>query len=92
MRGYRRGSFRGEGSLLFSAEYRYPVWDTWNAFLFWDEGQVFDRYGDLDPGGFEHSYGAGISVRTERAFLFGLRIARSDEEEALAGFSLEKEF
>ena len=92
LRGYRRGFFRGEGSLLFSAEYRYPVWDTWNAFLFWDEGQVFDKYGDLDPGGFEYSYGAGISVRTERAFLFGLRIARSDEEEALAGFSLEKEF
>ena len=92
LRGYRRGFFRGEGSLLFSAEYRYPVWDTWNALLFWEEGQVFDKYGDLEPGRFEYSFGAGLSVRTERAFLFGVRIARSEEEKALAGLSLEKEF
>ena len=92
LRGYRRGSFRGEGSLLLSAEYRYPIWDTWNAFLFWDEGQAFDQYEDLGLNQLEYSYGAGISVRTERAFLFGLRIARSEEEEALVGLSLEKEF
>ena len=92
LRGYRRGFFRGVGSLLLSAEYRYPIWDTWNAFLFLEEGQVFDRYGDIEPGRFEYSYGAGISVRTERAFLFGVRIARSRQEKALTGFSLEKEF
>ncbi len=92
LRGYRRGSFRGQGSLLLGAEYRYPIWDTWNAFLFWEEGQVFERYGDLEAGRFEYSFGAGLSVRTERAFLFGLRIGRSEEEKALTGFSLEKEF
>lgn len=92
LRGYRRGFFRGAGSLLLSAEYRYPIWDTWNALLFWEEGQVFDRYGDIEPGGFEYSCGAGISVRTERSFLFGVRIARSRQEKALTGFSLEKEF
>ncbi len=92
LRGYRRGFFRDKGSLLLSAEYRYPIWDTWNAFLFWEEGQVFERYGDLEAGRFEYSFGAGISVRTERAFLFGVRIARSEQEKALTGFSLEKEF
>ena len=70
--GTRRGFFRGEGSLLLSAEYRYPVWDTWNAFLFWDEGQVFDAYDALEMDRFEYSCGAGISVRTERAFLCGV--------------------
>ena len=92
LRGYRRGFFRDKGSLLLSAEYRYPIWDTWNAFLFWEEGQVFDSYGDLEAGRFEYGFGAGISVRTERALLFGVRIARSQEEKALTGFSLEKEF
>ena len=92
LRGYRRGFFRGEGSLLLSAEYRYPIWDTWNAFLFWDEGQVFDAYDALGVDQFEYSYGAGISVRTERAFLCGVRIARSEAEAGLVGFSLEKEF
>lgn len=92
LRGYRRGFFRDRGSLLLSAEYRYPIRDTWNAFLFWEEGQVFDTYGDLEAARFEYSFGAGISVRTEGAFLFGLRIARSEREKALTGFSLEKEF
>ena len=92
LRGYKRGFFRGLGSLLFSAEYRYPIWDTWNAFLFVDEGQVFEKYGDLEPAAFKYSFGGGISVRTERAFLFGLRVARSEEEKALVGLSLEKEF
>ena len=92
LRGYKRGFFRGQGSLLFSAEYRYPIWDTWNAFLFVDEGQVFETYGDLEPAAFKYSFGGGISVRTERAFLFGLRVARSEEEKALVGLSLEKDF
>ena len=91
LRGYKRGFFRDQGSLLLSAEYRYPIWDTWNAFLFWDEGQVFSEYGALEMDRFEYSYGAGLSLRTERAFLLGVRIARSDEEAALVGFSLEKE-
>ena len=43
LRGYKRGSFRGEGSLLLSAEYRYPIWDTWNAFLFWGRGPGLQR-------------------------------------------------
>ena len=92
LRGYKRGFFRGQGSLLLSAEYRYPTWDTWNAFLFWDEGQVFSEYGALGRDRFEYSYGAGISLRTERALLLGVCIARSTEEAGLVGFSLEKEF
>ena len=92
LRGYKRGHFRDQGSLLFSAEYRYPIWDTWNALLFWDQGQVFGEYGALETDRFEYSYGAGLSLRTERAFLLGLHLARSEEEKALAGVSLEREF
>jgi len=92
MRGYKRGSFRGEGALLFSAEYRYPIWDTWNAFLFWDEGQVFDEYDQIETEEFHSCFGAGISIRTEEAFLVSFRIGHSEEEKALVGFSLEQEF
>ncbi len=92
LRGYKRGHFRDRGSLLLSAEYRYPIWDTWNAFLFWDQGQVFGEYGALEMDRFDYSYGAGLSLRTERAFLLGLHLARSEEERALAGVSLEREF
>ena len=92
LRGYKRGSFRGEGALLLSAEYRWPIWDTWNAFLFWDEGQVFDKYDEIDSEGFRSSFGGGISLRTEEAFLLGLRVGHSKAVDLLWGFSLEKEF
>jgi len=92
LRGYERGNFRGEGALLLAAEYRYPVWDSWNAFFFFEEGQIFDEYGDLEVGAFHSCYGAGLSLRTEQAFLLGLRIAHSAQEDLLAGFSLEQEF
>ena len=92
LRGYKRGSLRGEGTLLLSIEYRWPIWDTWNAFLFHEEGQMFDEYGDIDPGEFNSSFGAGVSLRTAEAFLISARIAHSAEETALLGFSLEQEF
>ena len=79
-------SLRGAGALLLSAEYRYPIWDTWNAYLFWDEGQIFDEYGDIETDGFRTSYGAGISLRTEQAFLIGLSLAHSADQ----GLQIEK--
>ena len=91
-RGYERGFFRGEGALLLSAEYRWPIWDTWDAYLFWDEGQVFDQYDDIKTDRFHSSFGAGLSIRTEQAFILGLRIGHSAQENALTGFSLEREF
>ena len=92
LRGYRRGALRGEGGLLLSAEYRWPIWDTWSAYLFFDEGQVFDRYGDIEMGEFLSSYGGGINLRTAETFLIGLRIGHSAAEDALVGFTLEQEF
>jgi len=92
LRGYRRGALRGEGGLLLSAEYRWPIWDTWSAYLFWDEGQVFDRYGDIEGRSFLSSWGGGINLRTAEAFLIGVRIGHSKAEDALVGFTLEQEF
>ncbi len=92
LRGYHRGSLRGQGALLLSAEYRYPIWDTWNAFLFWDEGQVFDEYGQVAADRFRTAYGAGVVLRTSRALLLSLRVGHSAQEKALTGFSLEQEF
>lgn len=92
LRGYHRGGLRGEGALLLSGEYRYPIWDTWNAFLFWDEGQVFDEYGQVELDRFHTSWGGGVVLRTEQAFLVSLRLGHSAVERALVGFSLEQEF
>jgi len=92
LRGYERGAFRGEGVLLLSAEYRYPIWDTWHAYLFWDEGQIFNKYDEVEVGRFRSSFGGGVNLRTEEAFLIGFRIGHSKERKALVGVSLEQEF
>jgi hypothetical protein len=68
------------------------VWDTWNASLFWEEGQVFDDFGDLEADGFGSSVGVGLTLRTSTAFLLGLRLAHSARAKALFGFALEQEF
>ncbi|MFT5085711.1 MAG: hypothetical protein ACI8PG_000057 [Planctomycetota bacterium] len=92
LRGYRRGDFRGEGALLLSAEYRWPIWDSWSAYLFLDEGQVFDEFGEIEAGELHSSWGGGINIRTAEAYLIGLRIGHSSAENALIGFTLEQEF
>lgn len=92
LRGYKRGTFRGEGALLLAAEYRWPVWDTWNASLFWEEGHVFDDFDDIQSDTFASSVGIGLTMRSERAYLLGLRLAHSARNDVLLGFSLEHEF
>lgn len=96
LRGYERGYFRNHGSMLFSAEYRYPIWDYFFAFLFLDEGQSFFNYDDLDwkfgGDGFLYSYGAGITIGFGPQFLGKLQFARSKEEALLVGFVIEHEF
>ena len=92
LRGYERGALYGQGSLLAAVEYRYPIWDTWNAFLFHEEGQVFDEYGDIGTDRFVSSTGGGVSLRSQAGLLLGLRLAHSADKDLLAGFTLEQEF
>ena len=91
-RGYRRGHFRGQGALQFNVEYRYPIWDTWNAFLFWDEGHIFDHYDKIGWDGFRSSWGAGIAFRTEIGLLGKFQVGHSEAENALFGFTVEQAF
>ena len=91
-RGYRRGFFRGEGSLLLNLEYRYPIWDTWNAYIFWEEGQIFDNYDQIEMDRFHTSWGGGISIRTETALLGKVFVAHSDFNKVRIGFSMGLDF
>ena len=92
MRGYERGYFRGQGAIEINIEYRYPIWDTWNAFLFWDEGQIFDHYADLKWTGFRSSWGGGIAFRTEVGLLGKVKIGHSAVEKTLIGFTFKQAF
>ena len=91
-RGYRRGYFRGQGALLFNLEYRWPIWDTWNAFVFWDESQSFDHFDNVTSSGFATSVGGGIAFRTEIGLLGKLQVGHSAQNDALIGFTVGGDF
>ncbi|MCZ6632981.1 MAG: BamA/TamA family outer membrane protein, partial [bacterium] len=91
-RGYRRGFFRGQGGMIFNVEYRYPIWDTWNVFLFWDEGQIFDHFDQLAWDRFQTAWGGGISFRTQVGLLGKFQAGHSAAEKLLVGFAITQEF
>jgi outer membrane translocation and assembly module TamA len=91
LRGYERNRFRDTGSLLFNIEYRYAIWDTWNAVLFLDEGQVFNRVGELRLNRFRYAVGTGIHFRTRRSFILRIEVGWSPEK-VRPLFQLEKLF
>ncbi len=92
LRGFDRGAFRGIGTLLLSAEYRWPIWDTWSAFLYLDEGQVFNEYGDIEMDNFEYTVGMGLALWTERNFICRTTVSYSEAEPFLLGFSISQGF
>jgi hypothetical protein len=92
LRGYERGSFREHGALLFSVEYRYPIWDYWHAFLFLDEGQVYRKNDQILLDRFEYAAGIGISFRIAFMYLGQLQIAHTEEDDVHVGFSFAHVF
>ena len=62
LRGFRHHRFQDEGSLVLTAEYRYPVWDVLDAALFVDAGQVFPDITAIGADRFHWSYGGGLQV------------------------------
>lgn len=80
LRGFDQNRFRGRGLLLFNFEYRFPVWDTWDAVIFVDEGQVYDDLDDIALNRFHTSVGTGLRFMTPTGFLMRVEVARSSEQ------------
>lgn len=79
LRGFAHNRFRATGTLLFNLEYRYPIYDFWDAVIFLDEGQLFDQFSDLRLDGFHWSAGFGVRIMTSSIFLFRMELAFSRE-------------
>ena len=62
LRAYQYARFRDEGYVLFNAEYRWPVWDVLDGVVFFDTGQVFQRYDEVALDAFHSNVGAGLRV------------------------------
>lgn len=89
LRGYEQDRFRSLGSLLLTLEYRYPIWDTWDAVIFTDQGQVFNQFNEVTFNRFHGSYGTGLRFMTATDFLFRVEIAFSKEgTQSILGFNM----
>ncbi len=89
LRGYEQDRFRDLGSLLVTVEYRWPIWDTWDAVIFTDQGQVFREFGQISFSRFNSSVGTGLRFMTATDFLFRVEVAFSPEDtQGLLEFSM----
>jgi len=79
LRGFENERFSDEGSLLFNAEYRYPIWDNLDALLFADVGQVFGGLGDIADNRFHPAGGAGVHLLGADGPRFRFEVAVSAE-------------
>lgn len=63
LRGYSTDRFAARDMALFTVEYRWPLWRKIDAFLFTDQGRVFDNIeDDFKFSNFRSSYGGGLRV------------------------------
>lgn len=80
LRGYSRGRFIDNDLAMISVEYRYPIFETFDAFLFLDEGRVYEKMTDEEFfAGWKYSVGFGIRIWNPRTVITSFQVARSDE-------------
>jgi outer membrane protein assembly factor BamA len=79
LRGFREFRFRDRNSLVMSAEYRWEASWMLDAAVFVDAGKVAAERGDLNLRGLATSYGVGLRVHSNSAFVARLDLAYSRE-------------
>jgi hypothetical protein len=89
LRAYDRNRFQDNGSIVTNFEYRYPIWKTWDGFLFVDGGQTFSQYSDVELRDFEYAGGGGIRLMTQKDIEFILQIGFGSEGEEVV-FSFDR--
>lgn len=83
LRGFNYNRFTDESALLFNVEYRYNIWEyrhyKMDTVFFWDEGQVFGEFSELQLKNFRESYGIGFRVSAANIPLLSIELAHGDE-------------
>lgn len=76
LRAYRTGRLRDNDAALAAVDYRYPIWDVMDAFIFFEAGHVFNKIGeDFRLSGWRTSYGLGFQIWHPESVLFKTQIA-----------------
>lgn len=84
LRGYRRLRFRAPGAAAVSAEYRWPIWVSWDAFYFLDAAQSFSSEAELRPSRWSAGHGPGLRFLSKDRLLMTAHFAFTGEEKRLA--------
>jgi outer membrane protein assembly factor BamA len=79
LRGFREFRFRDQNSLVMSAEYRWEASWMLDAAVFVDAGKVAATRSDLNLRDLAASYGVGLRVHSNSAFVARLDLAFSRE-------------
>jgi hypothetical protein len=79
LRGFREFRFRDRNSLVMSAEYRWEASWMLDAAVFVDAGKVAADRGDLNLRDLATSYGVGLRLHSNSAFVARLDLAYSRE-------------
>ena len=76
MRGYLQGWLRGDSALVFTLDYRYPVWTFLDANIFVSLGNAFTgRYELLHAKHLLLNWGIGLRSNTSRDVSFDILVA-----------------
>lgn len=80
LRGYRTDRFVASDLTLATAEYRWPIWDVFDAFLFYDIGRVYNDIGnDFTWENWHPAYGFGLRLWGDDGTRLKVTTAFSDE-------------
>ena len=91
LRSYDLNRFQNRGVMTYNLEYRYPIWVTWDAFIFGDAGQTFETYRNITLRAFRYSTGGGVRFMSQDSLLFVFQVA-TGREGIRAIFSLGQAF
>jgi len=79
LRGFREFRFQDRNSLLLTGEYRWEAWWALDGAVFVDAGTVAAERRDLSLRNLDVSYGVGVRVHSNSAFVARLDLAFSRE-------------
>ncbi|UCG61121.1 MAG: BamA/TamA family outer membrane protein [Candidatus Zixiibacteriota bacterium] len=80
MRGYREYRFIDNDMALMTIEYRYPIWQIVDAFVFIDEARVFnDIFDEFTLRNWKYSFGGGLRIWGVESSVMSLQVAGSSE-------------
>lgn len=81
LRGFSTDRFAARDMAMFTVEYRWPLWRKIDAFLFTDQGRVFDNIeDDFAFTNFRSSYGGGLRIWSHDS---NIELMTADSPEAI---------